>query len=146
MNHESVPTTSCSSVSLFLRFVVTEPSRMKSVRTEGCHVGLFREFGVTACCTYGQPNTTIDCLSSFVRLRTKEGNSFVWFVVFSPFRSSTSSCPGRLICKYVFLCLWELSYWHVTVSQGKKQIHRNAVNQMAMLLFRCVGFIIFDGG
>ena len=32
---------------------------MKSVRTEGCHVGLFREFVGTACCTYGQSNTTI---------------------------------------------------------------------------------------
>ena len=31
---------------------------MKSVRTEGCHVGLFREFVGTACCTYGQSNTT----------------------------------------------------------------------------------------
>ena len=34
---------------------------MKSVRTEGCHVGLFfREFVGTACCTYGQSNTTSD--------------------------------------------------------------------------------------
>ena len=32
---------------------------MKSVRTEGCHVGLFREFVGTACCTYGQLNTTV---------------------------------------------------------------------------------------
>ena len=31
---------------------------MKSVRTEACHVGLFREFVGTACCTYGQSNTT----------------------------------------------------------------------------------------
>ena len=40
--------------------MVTEPSRMKSVRTEGCHVGHFREFVGTACCTYGQLNTTIE--------------------------------------------------------------------------------------
>ena len=56
--HESVPTASCSPVSPFLRFVLTEPSQMKSVHTEGCHVGLFREFVVTACCTYGQSNMT----------------------------------------------------------------------------------------
>ena len=31
---------------------------MKSLRTEGCHVGLSREFVGTACCTYGQSNTT----------------------------------------------------------------------------------------
>ena len=31
---------------------------MKSVRTTGCHVGLFREFVGSACCTYGQSNTT----------------------------------------------------------------------------------------
>ena len=31
---------------------------MKSVRTEGCHVVLFREFVGTACRTYGQSNTT----------------------------------------------------------------------------------------
>ena len=31
---------------------------MKSVRTTGCHVGLFREFVGTACCTYGQSNRT----------------------------------------------------------------------------------------
>ena len=31
---------------------------MKSVRTEECHVGLFREFVGTACCTYGQSHTT----------------------------------------------------------------------------------------
>ena len=31
---------------------------MKSVRTEGCYVGLFREFVVTASCTYTQSNTT----------------------------------------------------------------------------------------
>ena len=42
----------------FLRFVVTESSRIKSVRTEGCHVGVSREFVGTACWTYGQSNTT----------------------------------------------------------------------------------------
>ena len=57
---ESVPTASCSPVSPFLWFVVTEPSRMKSVHTEGCHVGFFREFVGTACCTYRQSNTTYD--------------------------------------------------------------------------------------
>ena len=57
-DHESVPEASCSTVSPFLRFVATEPSRMKSVRTEGCHVGLFREFIGTAYCTYGQSTTT----------------------------------------------------------------------------------------
>ena len=31
---------------------------MKSFRTERCHVGLSREFVGTACCTYGQSNTT----------------------------------------------------------------------------------------
>ena len=41
-------------VSPFLRFEVTEPSRMISVRTDRCHVGLFREFVGTVCCTYGQ--------------------------------------------------------------------------------------------
>ena len=35
-----------------------KPSRMKSVCTEGCHVGRFREFIDTACCTYRQSNTT----------------------------------------------------------------------------------------
>ena len=34
---------------------------MESVRTEGCHVGLSREFLGTACCTYGQSNATSDC-------------------------------------------------------------------------------------
>ena len=63
-DREPVPTASCSPISPFLRFVVTEPSRMKSVRTEGCHVGLFREFVGTACCTYGQSNTTINTLAS----------------------------------------------------------------------------------
>ena len=57
-DRESVPTASRSPVSPFLRFVVTEPSRMKSLRTERCHVGLSREFVGTACCTYGQSNTT----------------------------------------------------------------------------------------
>ena len=36
---------------------------MKSARTEGCHVGLFREFVGTACCTYGQSNTTIGLIN-----------------------------------------------------------------------------------
>ena len=58
-DRESVPTASSSPVSPFLLFVVTEPSRIKSVRMEGCHVGLFREFVGTACCTYGQSNMTI---------------------------------------------------------------------------------------
>ena len=31
---------------------------MKSVRTEGCHVGPFRKFLGTACCTYWQSNMT----------------------------------------------------------------------------------------
>ena len=65
-DRESVPTASCSAVSPFLRFVVTEPSRMKSVRTEGCHAVLFREFVGTACCTYGQSNTTIHLYPSHV--------------------------------------------------------------------------------
>ena len=64
MDRESVTTASCSPVSPFLRFVVTEPSRMKSVRTEGCHVGAFREFVGKACCTYGQSNTTTNMGSS----------------------------------------------------------------------------------
>ena len=50
-DRESVPTRSCSSVSPFLRLLGTEPSRMKFVRTKGCHVGLFREFVGTDCCT-----------------------------------------------------------------------------------------------
>ena len=33
---------------------------MKYVRTEGCHVGLFREFVGTACCTYGLSTTTVN--------------------------------------------------------------------------------------
>ena len=41
-----------------LRFVVTEPSRMKLIRTEGCHLGHFQKFVGTACCTYGQSITT----------------------------------------------------------------------------------------
>ena len=45
-------------VSSFLPFVVAEPSRMKYVHTEGCHMGLFREFVFTVCCTDGQSNTT----------------------------------------------------------------------------------------
>ena len=45
-DRESEPTANCSPVSPFLRFVVTEPSRMKPVR----HMGLFREFVGTACC------------------------------------------------------------------------------------------------
>ena len=49
---------------------------MKSVRTEGCHVGLFREFVGTTCCTYGQSNTTNISsmnlvLTSVVSLRTQ---------------------------------------------------------------------------
>ena len=40
------------------RFVSTEPSRMFSVLTEGCHVGYSREFVGTVNCTYGQSNTT----------------------------------------------------------------------------------------
>ena len=55
---ESVPTAIWSPVSPFLRFVVTMPSRMKSIRTERCHMGLSREFVGTAWCTYGQSNTT----------------------------------------------------------------------------------------
>ena len=39
---ESIPTSSCSPVSPFLRFVVSQPSRMKSVHTD---------------CTYGHSNT-----------------------------------------------------------------------------------------
>ena len=46
---------SCKSV---LTVLVTEPSRMKTVRTDGCHVYLLWEFVGTACCTYGQSNTT----------------------------------------------------------------------------------------
>ena len=39
-DRESVPTLeSCSPVRPFLRFLVTEPSRMKSVRTDGCPGG-----------------------------------------------------------------------------------------------------------
>ena len=57
-DRESVPTASCSPVSPFLQFVVTEPSRMKSVHTEGCHMGLFQERIGTACCTYRQSNMT----------------------------------------------------------------------------------------
>ena len=57
-DRESVPTASCSPDSSSLRFVVAEPSRMKSVSTEGCHVGHFRESVGTACCTYGQSNAT----------------------------------------------------------------------------------------
>ena len=55
----SVPTANCSPVSPLLRFVATEPSRMKFVHTEGCDVGLSREF-VGTTCTHGQSNTTID--------------------------------------------------------------------------------------
>ena len=50
---ESVPTASCSPVSPFLRVVVAETSRMKFLRTEGCHMGLSREFVDIACCTCG---------------------------------------------------------------------------------------------
>ena len=72
-DRESVPTTSCSPVSPSLRFVVTESGRMKSVRTEGRHVRLFREFVGTACCTYGSriwplivlDSTTGKCLPWF---------------------------------------------------------------------------------
>ena len=39
---------------------------MKFVRTEGCHVGLFREFVGTDCRTYGQSNTAIGVPSSDV--------------------------------------------------------------------------------
>ena len=72
MNRESVPTASCSPVSPFLRFVVTEPSRMKSVRTEGCHVGLIREFVGTACCTYGQSNTTYYLSTSLMMMLVED--------------------------------------------------------------------------
>ena len=58
-DREFVPTANYSPVSPFLRFVVTEHNRMKSVCTEGCHMGLFRESVGTACCTYGQSNATI---------------------------------------------------------------------------------------
>ena len=34
-------------------------AQSNEICTEGCHVGLFREFVGTACCTYGQSNTTI---------------------------------------------------------------------------------------
>ena len=40
------------------RSVSTEPSRMFSVLTEGCHVGYSREFVGTVYCPYGQSNTT----------------------------------------------------------------------------------------
>ena len=59
MKRNKERTASCPPLSLFLGFVVQEPSRMKYVRTEGCHVGLFREFVGMASWTYGQSNTTI---------------------------------------------------------------------------------------
>ena len=58
MDPESITTASCSPVSPFLQFVVTEPSQMKSIRMEGCHVGNFLEFVCTACWSYKQSNTT----------------------------------------------------------------------------------------
>ena len=54
------------------RSVSTGPSQMFSVLTEGCHVGPFREFVRTACCTYGQSNTTIVCCSYVSLSRTME--------------------------------------------------------------------------
>ena len=52
--------------------------------TEGCHVGLFREFEGTACCTYGQSNTTI-----YSRLRCISNNldiivRIIAYIVFAP--------------------------------------------------------------
>ena len=85
----TVPATSCSPVSPFLRFVVTEPSGMKSVRTtlstqnfnlesvhtEGCHVavGLFREFVGSACCTKGPFTQGCDLRATLVRPLYKNG-------------------------------------------------------------------------
>ena len=99
---EPVPTASCSPESPFLRFVVSEPSRMKSVRTEGCHVGLFREFVGTACCTYGQSNTTSQTdVTAFppevILLPNQTVNGAFWSnnrVILSPGRSY---CPGNPI-------------------------------------------------
>ena len=78
-DRESIPTATCSPVSPFLRFVVTEPSRMKSIRTEGCHVGLFRVFVGTACCNYGQSNTNNVTESYWVAVtcRSWEGKRIV---------------------------------------------------------------------
>ena len=59
---------SAPKASPFLQFVVTEPSRVICARTEGCHMGLFRELVGTACCTYGQSNTTINSVSVFTGL------------------------------------------------------------------------------
>ena len=47
---------------------------MKSALTEGCHVGLFREFVGTACCTYGQSNTTIGGMLLMCRNTTMRVN------------------------------------------------------------------------
>ena len=53
---ESVPSAGCFTVSPLLGCVVIKPSRMKSICTEGCHMGHFREFVCTSCCIYGQSN------------------------------------------------------------------------------------------
>ena len=59
-DHHSVPTASCSLVSSFLPFVVTEPCWIKSVCTEECHRGHSWEFLGTVCWTYGQLNAIIE--------------------------------------------------------------------------------------
>ena len=57
---------------------------MKYVRAEGCHVGLFREFVVTACCTYGQSNTTINMNEFLARVINDVSLMMCWCVVIFP--------------------------------------------------------------
>ena len=87
---------SCSPVSPFLWFVVTEPSWMKSLRTEGCHVGLFREFVGTSCCTYGPSNATI--IRPLERLRRPIVTLWQTFMVDNHFCPDPVSLLSRECC------------------------------------------------
>ena len=72
---------------------------MKSVRTEGCHVGLFREFVGTACCTYGQSNTTtIRSLKS-------------WSLTLQWWAGSSSGGRWRLFLTLIFVEWFSSNIW-----------------------------------
>ena len=109
-DRESVPTASCSTVSPFLRLDVTEPSRMKSVRTKGCHVGLFWKFVGMAFSTYGQSNPTNESFiwHSYLECRCHSWHSSVLYIT----PAYTSSIQELIIQleKSCFLC--RNNIWH----------------------------------
>ena len=53
---------------------------MKYVRTEGCYVGLFREFVGTDCRTYGQSNTS-NVRTTKYRLKRKKSREEIFYQV-----------------------------------------------------------------